>query len=642
MVEDDSAVFEAVGEAPQAMPEGPGRTLVWLMDCVDLRRRLESAGLSCDQNGKSLRISLDTLLSTLERLLRREADHGMDPDEEERVQELIWVVRRAKEERGQTHLVLNDRRAPQGPELVQPPEPRTDLAERALHMAISGDPDLLQELEQRWPVADLDEDHLTSLLIPLLTDYTCGPAAGRLLGLLGNKEAIKPLERALLRSPNQEHRLAFITGLGLLGQRDRGIRTLRSMLAHGGDETHAATVDVLTALAEPEHCDILFGMAQLVGPCERCVVASLMYRLGDLRGFQMMELACTQISDQTENSGVVRALEALEATNSTRVTHVVSMLHDRLSSPWCRALANRVSARLARGIQEASPETLLEQAEIAANQDQTEKSLGFVEELLALRPDHQRALYIQAFLYKELDRLDDALRVTQRALETDPNNWQLQRLTGSLHWDIGCGHAALQAYDRAISQQPTDPYSWYYKGYVLYRLKRYKEALPCLERALSLRPDSTFILNQKGFCLEHLGRHRDAVTAYQQAVRLQPQELRTREYLGQALQSDGDLDGALRVFDTILRMSPARETALFQRAEILCEMEEWPEAISAYRAYLVHYSDSFRAWFNCGLCYRHCGRLQEAADCFRRALRLRPESRSARAELEGCLRLLSQ
>ncbi|MEC9072598.1 MAG: hypothetical protein VX938_09480, partial [Myxococcota bacterium] len=311
---------------------------------MDLRGQLESVGMELTRDRENLQISLENLQDALERLLARARNDDLTLDQGERIRELLWVTTRARKEKGQTHLLLTNADAARPLLLVSEPDPIEDLADHLMEDDGPLDLALLDETADRWPVEGVDLTLLMERIVPLIGDVERGPICARLLGLMGDKSATGPLEEALLRAPNQTHRLAIIQALGCLGENDRCIRTLRSMLAHGSSHSHDATVKVLSSLARPEHCDILFGMAPLVETSHRCVIASMLYRFGDLRGYEMMESATGALDDSVESALLVRALEALGQTHSTRFIPMAEDLHTRLSSPWCKALAMRVKA----------------------------------------------------------------------------------------------------------------------------------------------------------------------------------------------------------------------------------------------------------------------------------------------------------
>ena len=344
---------------------------------------------------------------------------------------------------------------------------------------------------------------LRDKLVSLLSDSSCVAPAAWLLGRLRASDAAPALLRTLRRATDLEDRLALIEALVQVGDRDSGVRTLRSILAHGEAAFHDRTVDTVVAVAEEVDAPDVLGMLPLVEGANAVVMGSLVYRLGCPEGYGVVARHLERLLELEANGdgrasgeALSRALRSLTLTRSSRFAPLAQIARTS-THPWVRATARDVGRALSMAKRELIPEELLDNIEELGGSQELEAALDHVEELLSIVPSHSRGLYLRAFLLKELDRTQDALEACRCALELEPGNWQVQRLTGSLHWDAGHAEAALLAYDRAIGLCPTDPYVWYYKGYVLYRLGRHEESLPCLDRSLTLRPQAAFVLNQK-------------------------------------------------------------------------------------------------------------------------------------------------
>ncbi len=479
---------------------------------------------------------------------------------------------------------------------------------------------------------------LKRTLIPLLAvEETCGLAA-RVLGRAGVTEAAPPMRAALARTASLDNRLALLGGLMRLGQRALALRTLRSILAHGGHEARRGAIGLLTEVAAAEDAVALHDMLLLTTGAERVSLAAVLYRLGDPRAYKVLATGLEQLGPESDAATAEGLLRAMARLRSRRFGPLLAAYARRETRPWFAARARSILAELeATGSDEPTPEALLERAEDAYFGGRPAEAAKLLQELITLDQGHARGLYLYANCLKDEQRLGEALAACDRALLSDATHWRAHRLRGSLLWDLGRHDEALDAYDRALTLHPVDPYTWYYKGYVLYRLRRDGEALPCLDRALSLKGDSPYIHNQKAFCLERLGRHAEAARCYRKSLQLKPDDPVIRDYLGQALQASGRLDEALAAYEAALRVAPERAETLYHRADVLYDLERWDEAAAAFSAYLALREDSYNAWFNRGLCLRFLGRYLDAAQCFRRALSLRPDSVNARRHLAWCL-----
>ena len=498
---------------------------------------------------------------------------------------------------------------------------------------------LLTIIDEALLEVNLPKDLLHRTLVPLLENPATCCSAARLLGRAQVTRAVPALESALARATTPEARLAILGALIRLGRRVKAFGTLRSILTHGAPPARRGAVELLEEVATDADIGVVHEILRASHATERVQLAGLLYRLGDLRGYSHIDEAMTTLSSQSSSRAVDVALGAIFIIGSRRFIPLVQRYLTHESRPWFVGRAKSVLRHLrTHGTKELSVDQLLESAERAWASHERLRALALLDELLALSRAHARGLYLKANYLKEQGEVTEALKTAQLAVTAAPTDWRVQRLCGSLLWDKGRGSDALEAYDRALKLEPTDPYTWYYKGYVLYRMERHEEALPCLDRALSLKSDAASFHNQKGFCLERLERHEEASRSYRRSLRLAPGDLFTREYLGQALQTCGDLEGALSCFDMVLAKAPGREEALYRRASLLSALERWEEGAAAFARYLTLRTESFNGWFNRGICLRHLSRWAEAATCFEHAVRTRPSSVSARHQLDFCRR----
>ena len=522
-------------------------------------------------------------------------------------------------------------------ELVETPANAQDTLGQMNSVSMENATRMLKSLDELLDQVSLPQEVLERTLVPLLKIEQTQALAARLLGRAKVKSAIAAVQKVLAHTQLIEHRIEFLVCLIRLGDRSQALQALRSIAANSDTYARRLVIGALDAVAKPEDANLIHDALRLFTPSERPIVAAILYRLGDPRGYRPILEGIEQFNTLPSEDAIA-LLRAIEDTNTTRFSVALEQLAEREERPWFAAQAKTVANKLRVNGQPESPvEMLLEVAEEAYYAAETKEARLLLQELLALDPEHKRGLYLYANTLKEDGKLADALTTINRALKIDANNWRAHRLHGSLLWDLSQHNMALSAYEKAIALNPVDPYSWYYKGYVLYRLKRDNEALPCLERALSLKGDSPYIHNQLAFCLERLGRHEDAIGCYKRSLQLKPSDLVIRDYYGQALQASGRRSEALATFRAILAEQPERAETRYHLADVLYDLEQWEEAAAAFERYLVHQPDNYNAWFNRGLCLRFMERYADAIRCFQEAVKKRPDNPNARKHLNYCL-----
>jgi tetratricopeptide (TPR) repeat protein len=629
------------GAAVEVAPETL-RSLADLLANPHSRGFLAGEGLACEREADELRAGIGDLRRVLSQVLTHL--DAVPPELRDApafagngARQLLAHLTQLASVAGDGHVVV---RLPAGrPSLVlvgQGPDPRTVLASMQ-HVPVERAAELLEALDAMSGDLELSADLLERALVPLLEDERACGLAARLLGRMGVAAAAPTIERSLARTQSLDNRLELLGALFRLGHRAVALRTIRTIVVHGGELARKRAVELLCELAIVEDIGPIHEMLQLSHEAERFGLAALLYRLGDLRGFAALTRGLGRLDSKSPARTCLAALDAAAQTGSQRFLPAVEAYATRETRLWESARGRAVIRELKRrGLRESSPAALVEAAEASWFGGGREQAMAHLGELLALEPGHAQGLYLRASCLKEDGRISEALESASQALVTEPANWRLHRLRGSLLWDQGDHEGAIDAYDRALMIEPIDPYTWYYKAYVLYRLQRYDEALPCIDRALSLKSDSPYIWNQKAFCLERLERFDDAVACYRRGLRLQPSDVFAREYMGQALQAAGRLAEALACFEAVLATHPSREESLYRRADVLYDMAQWAESADAFESFLARQPDSYNAWFNRGLCLRFLDRFADAAECFRRALAIRPNSTNAQRHLDYC------
>jgi uncharacterized protein (TIGR02466 family) len=161
-----------------------------------------------------------------------------------------------------------------------------------------------------------------------------------------------------------------------------------------------------------------------------------------------------------------------------------------------------------------------------------------LRELIELQPEQVEAHYNRARLLRLLNRRDDALHCTARALAAREGGPALRAMTLQLR-------ALLQSEAGAVD-----------------------DALATLDAALQLAPQRAALHHNRAVLLQRQGRHADALLAHAQALRLGLDAADAHYNLGNTLQSLGRLDDALAAYRAALQRQPQHELALFDIARL--------------------------------------------------------------------------
>ena len=204
--------------------------------------------------------------------------------------------------------------------------------------------------------------------------------------------------------------------------------------------------------------------------------------------------------------------------------------------------------------------------------------------------------------------------------------------------DLGRLEDADEALREALREDPNDPVTHGILALVLMDLDRPKEALEASSRAIALGPELSLGHTARTRALLALERFEKAEASANEAIRLDPEDADGYVLLAFALLGRERWDEALAAADKALSLEPESESARGVRAVALGWSKGGPGWQEAADETLAVAPDSALAHAFAGETYLRRGGEREAAERFREALRLDPESEFAQAGLAEAMK----
>lgn len=198
-------------------------------------------------------------------------------------------------------------------------------------------------------------------------------------------------------------------------------------------------------------------------------------------------------------------------------------------------------------------------------------------------------------------RIDEALRVFDKAIQLKPNDAELWRQMGDALIRARRKSEALLCFRRAFELDSGHADAAYKAGHLLHGAGQLAEALAYLNRSIDLQPDIAPTLHTRALVLNGLGRIEEAVADCRRAAKLDPQNPDTLANLGALLRAQGHLEEALSFFDRSLKINPNAGKALVGRASVLSDLGRVEEAMSAYKRSAAVVSEHSRSVWNLAL-----------------------------------------
>ena len=144
-------------------------------------------------------------------------------------------------------------------------------------------------------------------------------------------------------------------------------------------------------------------------------------------------------------------------------------------------------------------------------------------EKLALHfPDSEYLHAINAEVFADSNRFDDAIREFQEVLRLDPKFPSIHFALGQVYWRKKDGRNAQEQLRLALQEEPNHPLANYYLADILTDQKSYQEAIPRLQIAIPVYPKLKQAYFLLGKCYAGTGDSKRALEAFNEALKLDP------------------------------------------------------------------------------------------------------------------------
>jgi tetratricopeptide (TPR) repeat protein len=143
------------------------------------------------------------------------------------------------------------------------------------------------------------------------------------------------------------------------------------------------------------------------------------------------------------------------------------------------------------------------------------------QQALAIDTGHADSLHLMGLLLLQTQQYDHAVEWLSRAILQDPRTDYLSTLGIALK-QMGRLDDALRVFDKAVQLKPDDAELWKQFGGVLVAVDRAADALVAFQRALQLNPSHWEAAYQSGILLHQLQRFDEALLQFNACDQLRP------------------------------------------------------------------------------------------------------------------------
>ncbi len=235
-------------------------------------------------------------------------------------------------------------------------------------------------------------------------------------------------------------------------------------------------------------------------------------------------------------------------------------------------------------------DALLAKAISSHQQGKQEEAEASYRAVLKKHPKNFTALHYLGVLAYGQNKLDKAHELISRALALDSTSSEAYNNLGNVLRAQGKMEEAGAAYRRAAQINPRSAAAHSNLAIILMDQKKNAEAIAVLQKALTIDPRFILARFNLGIAYSAMGEHNKAIAEYRAAIEINPSFFAPYVNLGNLLRDLGHLNEAADALQkaTQLQADPAAFNSL-------------------------------------GTCYHGTRRFKEAEECFRKAIRLKPD-----------------
>jgi len=180
----------------------------------------------------------------------------------------------------------------------------------------------------------------------------------------------------------------------------------------------------------------------------------------------------------------------------------------------------------------------------------------------ALSPELPRLQENIGWTYQHLGQIDQAIRVWEELLETQPGEVHILNLLARAYTAKRVYDNALLMYDKSLKIDPLQMEARFAKAKIKRWIGSYQESADELSKLVVEYPDNVAIRYQLARCLMRLQRYDEAVEHYKKLTSAEPDDSRYSMEMARALYLCEDYPGALKLAGNVLAKDPCNLDAL--------------------------------------------------------------------------------
>jgi len=270
------------------------------------------------------------------------------------------------------------------------------------------------------------------------------------------------------------------------------------------------------------------------------------------------------------------------------------------------------------------------QADVTRLIQRWDDALADSSKAIELNPGDAMTWGQRGLLHTERGDYARALADYARALELDPDNANALTNRSIANFRRGATADAVTDASTAIALKPTFANAWLARGIAYASQKRYGESVADCSRAIELDGELVSAWNNRGIARMELREFPQAAADFSEVVKLDPEYAHGWCNRGNAHSKQGELDEAIADYGRCIEVQPTYQAAWYNRGSVYLQRRRYPEAVADFSKAIELNARHAQSWSNRGNAYAGLQQFDQAMTDFSRALEIKPELIEAR------------
>jgi tetratricopeptide (TPR) repeat protein len=211
-----------------------------------------------------------------------------------------------------------------------------------------------------------------------------------------------------------------------------------------------------------------------------------------------------------------------------------------------------------------------------------DQALRLSNAALEKTPADHRLWTLRGMAYAGMNKPSSALMAYQHALKLAPTYLPALEGAAQIEYQLGSDHAK-QLILRVLALRPADPTSHAMLAALAYKAKNCAEAIPHFQQAGTLLEAQPELLTEYGSCLAMLDRYEEVIPLLQRVLIIDPSRQNSRYNLALAQWNASHTQDALTTLQPLLETGPGDEDVLTLAADIYESNNDTPRAVELLR-----------------------------------------------------------